>query len=171
MQRISAPMPFGEKQTHKSGGNPFLMPDVRCQPLDRAAFAKRQRSPNNVPVDDIGPRSPKAHRAQIHEGRQTACPVLAAIAGEMTRLSCFKCFSFLGKAYGTSSHLLQWRLRLPSTQCPHQFPCIDLGRRRPVSPPRTRSLLLGMLSPICTLLRAGPDCVRCWHLTKQTCNY
>lgn len=171
MQRISAPMPFGEKWTPKTGGNPFLTPDVCCQTLDRAAFAKWQWSPINVPADDIGLRSPKALRAQIHEGRQTARPVLAAVAEETAQHSCFKCFSFSGRAYGTTSHLLQQRLRLPSTRCPPQIPCRDLGRKRLVSPPGSAPscCLEGFHPP--PLLRAGPNSVRCWHLTKQTCNY
>lgn len=110
MQRVRAPMPFGEKWTHKTGGNLFLMPGVHGQPLGRAAFAKRRWSPTSVPADDIGPPSPKALCVQIREGRRTTCPVLAATAEEMAQHSYFKCFSFLGKAYGKSSHLLQRRL-------------------------------------------------------------
>lgn len=85
MQRVRVPMPFGEKWTHKTRGNPFLTPGVHCQPLGRAAFAKRQWSPISVPVDDIGPPSPKALCVQIREGRQTPCPGLAATAEEMAQ--------------------------------------------------------------------------------------
>lgn len=105
--------------------------DVHCQPPGRAAHVKWQWSSISVPADDTGPRSFKALCAQNYEGKQTTCPVLAAVVEEMAQHSCFKCFSFLGKAYGTSSHLLQWRLWVPRTLSP----CRDLGLRRLVSLP------------------------------------
>lgn len=141
MQRISAPKPFGEKWTHKTGKP---IPEAcRALPVSRHGCLRQMTVETHQwpcwwywPMFTQGSPCPDPWR----QTDNPPCPGSCSWGNSLTH---FKLFSFLGKAYATSSHFFRGSCNCQAP-CAHSRPlCRPWMQKTGVTPGLLPSCLAG----------------------------